>query len=98
MFDGGSSFSSPLDSAFGIDSKGNLTSFANNGYDIVKIPDNVLAIGNDVFNGCSSAKSIILPKALNTIGVRSFYNCSSLRGIVIPDSVTSIPDRAFAQC
>lgn len=90
MFDNDVIKTTAGESAFSIDSNGNLTAFDDDDYVLVVVPETVLAINNGVFEGCTNVRSFVLPKSLTGIGSRSFYNCSSMRGIVIPDSVKSI--------
>ncbi len=56
------------------------------------------SIENSAFSGCSSLKSIIIPKSVTSIGERAFKDCSSLESIDIPNSVTSIGSSAFSGC
>lgn len=78
-------------SAFGIDSNARLTSFMNDNYNAAYIPSNVAQIASNVFYGCTSLQTIVVPDSVRNISYRSFYN-TGIRGIVIPDSITSIPD------
>ena len=64
----------------------------------VIIPDTIIAIGDDAFDGCSSLTSIIIPNGVTTIGEFAFGECSSLKSITIPKSVTNIGIVAFAFC
>ena len=59
---------------------------------------NVTRIGDWAFVGCSSLKSIKIPKSVTSILDRTFSNCNSLTSITIPENVTSIGDWAFAGC
>ena len=44
----------------------------------------VVSIQNFAFKGCSSIKSISVPKSITTIGIGAFCGCSSLQSIVLP--------------
>ena len=55
-------------------------------------------IGYNVFKGCSSLKSIIIPDHTVSINRAAFQGCSGLKSIIIPKSVTSITNNAFKDC
>ncbi|MBQ7907879.1 MAG: leucine-rich repeat domain-containing protein, partial [Clostridia bacterium] len=59
-------------------------------------PDSKLTtLLNDVFNGCSSLKSIELPSTVTSMGVRIFSNTTSLESAPLPDDLETIPDETF---
>ena len=62
------------------------------------IPAGVTSIGDDVFAGCSSLKSINIPNGVTEIGWGAFSGCSSLHSLEIPSSVTEIGWGAFGGC
>ena len=62
------------------------------------IPDDVTAIKDYAFAGCSSLTSITIPNSVISIGNYAFARCSSLASITIPNSVTSIGESAFYYC
>ena len=64
----------------------------------VVIPNNVISIKDEAFEGNSNIKSVIIPDSVTYIGYGAFQNCSNLASIEIPDSVTSTGWYAFAQC
>ena len=51
-----------------------------------------------LFTGCSSLKSVRLPKELRAIQANMFEGCSSLKTIELPSGVTSIGAEAFKDC
>jgi len=62
------------------------------------IPNNVTAIGDYAFNGCSSMATVTIPNSVTTIGIAAFSRCSELTSVIIPNSVTSIGDYTFDLC
>ncbi|GHT48502.1 hypothetical protein FACS1894102_1710 [Spirochaetia bacterium] len=65
----------------------------------VILPDTITHIFSNyqhaAFLGCTSLKSVILPKNLTVIDDFMFSDCTALTSITIPNSVTSIGNRAF---
>ena len=62
------------------------------------IGDNVIGIGANAFQGCSSLSSVTIPNSVTSIGSYAFEGCSSLTSVTIPNSVTSIGGSAFRNC
>lgn len=58
--------------------------------------DNI--IPNDLFLGCRSLLSVILPNKVTSIDKSAFEKCSALTSITIPKSVISIGESAFRGC
>ncbi len=58
----------------------------------------VTKIGEGVFYGCSSLRSVNIPGNIHEIGRRAFSNCSELQSISIPVSVQYIDEAAFIWC
>ena len=50
------------------------------------------------FYGCSSLKSVTLPKSLNNINHYAFYNCVALEEIAFPEGTDFIDSYAFSGC
>ena len=88
----GNTYSNPL-----YTSRGNLYINGELVKDIV-IPENVTAIGNNAFCGCSSLTSIAIPEGVTSIGEYAFSCCENLTSINIPESVASIGRYAFNEC
>lgn len=55
-------------------------------------------LGNQVFSGCSSLKTVTLPNSLEEIPYECFANCISLTEITLPDGLVSIESKAFQGC
>ena len=62
------------------------------------IPNGVITISDNAFNGCSGLTSIVIPNGVTTIGSHAFCDCSGLTSIDIPNSVTTIGYSAFYGC
>ena len=63
-----------------------------------KIPESVIAIGNEAFYGCDGFTTIDIPSSVTSIGNQAFFYCKNLKEINIPNSVESIGERAFCGC
>ena len=59
--------------------------------------NNVVTIGNTVFQNCTNLSSITLSNTLTTIGNRAVQNLA-ITSIVIPSSVTTIGEYAISLC
>ena len=62
------------------------------------IPDSVIEIVSNAFEGCHSLKCIELTDNLNKIGSGAFQDCISLQTIEIPNSVIELGSSAFEGC
>lgn len=65
--------------------------------DIV-IPNDITAIKDYTFYGCSSIENITIPGSVTSIGEEAFYNCTSLTSATIGNGVTTIGNCAFEYC
>jgi hypothetical protein len=64
----------------------------------VTIPNSVIRIEQQAFDGCTSLTSIIIPDSVTSIKNWAFQDCTSLTSVTIPNSVTSIGEGAFENC
>ena len=64
----------------------------------ITMPDTIIQLGSNAFNGCSSLTTVCLSNALTIIPEYCFANCSSLTSIVIPEGVKFIGAYAFRYC
>ena len=62
----------------------------------INLPDNVLSLGERVFEGCN-LKNVTIGNKIKTIGDYAFYY-SGLNEIDIPDNITNIGKKAFSRC
>lgn len=62
------------------------------------IPDNVLTIGRDAFDGCANLTDIKFPDNVRNIEEHAFRNCSGLTSIAIGNGVNQIGACAFEYC
>lgn len=62
---------------------------------VTNIPEGT-SFGVNVFSGCRSLKSIVIPEGVTNIA--GFSECYSLESVTIPSTATSIGDRAFEEC
>ena len=62
------------------------------------IPNTVVAILPNAFNGCDAITSLTIGPSVKNIGSYAFAGCSSLGYVNIPDSVEVIGEYAFSRC
>ena len=63
----------------------------------ISLPDGILYIGDEAFEGCKKLKAIELPSNITKIGISAFHG-SGLVSIIIPKSVTELGSEAFGFC
>ncbi|MBQ3946122.1 MAG: leucine-rich repeat domain-containing protein, partial [Alphaproteobacteria bacterium] len=64
----------------------------------VSIPNSVMFIGQQAFQGCYLLKSVTIPNSVKSIGYNSMCGFSDITSITIPNSVTEICFGAFQSC
>ena len=64
----------------------------------VSIQNDVIVIGGNAFQGCTSLVMTSLPTTLKVIGLSAFYNDTFVTFSTIPSGVTIIDDYAFLGC
>ena len=62
------------------------------------IGEDVTAIGDYAFNGCSNMTSITISDNVTSLGNNAFSSCRGLTSITIPENVESIGNGAFSSC
>lgn len=64
----------------------------------VKLPEGLLEISHNVFNGCSKLRHINLPDSIRHMGFAAFGCCTSLDKIKLPASLTQLDAEVFNGC
>lgn len=64
----------------------------------VKIPENILYIGEYAFKDHTEIEKILFPTNLIEIRSSAFERCLGLASVILPDSIISISPRAFNRC
>ena len=66
--------------------------------DHVSIPEGVIGIFSNTFDGCSCLTSITFPTTLELIGDYCFRDCHNLTSVTLPDNVYFVGQWAFCRC
>lgn len=61
----------------------------------VKIPDSVLIVDNNAFEGCTGLATVDFGQGLTEIGSEAFSGCISLSDVELPDSCSFVGAQAF---
>jgi len=75
-----------------------VSAFSGSEITWVVIPEGVINIENEAFQGCNHLSYVDLPYSLTTIGWYAFSGCDSLKSVVIPNNITDIGSGAFWNC
>lgn len=59
---------------------------------------NLTTIGNVVFQGCSSLKSLVFPDSVTDMGLYSFQSCSSLESVSLSKNLKTFDINSFQYC
>ena len=76
---------------------GMITEYKGDATEIIT-PENIIAIGEDVFKNNKSIKSVTITPNVKYIGHYAFYECGSLRKLVLSEGIIAIGNAAFAKC
>lgn len=72
--------------------------FEGSGIQSITIPDNVIELGEGIFDECKNLVSAVLPNSINCIPDAMFSNCEKLSSISLPNSITCIGVSSFNHC
>lgn len=70
----------------------------SNGTGIIAFDDDLTAIPDGVFSGCTTLETITIPITVTSYGYRTFYNCSGMSEFLISSAITSIGTSCFYEC
>lgn len=65
---------------------------------VVKLPENMTEVGEDIFGDCKNLRGVKIPEGVSRINKEAFYGCSILETINFPAKLTSVGDNAFSLC
>lgn len=66
--------------------------------ELIKLPKNLVTIGEDAFYQCNGLKNIDFPSTLNTIKESAFAGCNNLQEVILPEKLSSLEKYAFHSC
>lgn len=69
--------------------------FSGSSITSITIPENIVALGEGVFDECAKLVNVSLPSTISEIPQSCFRSCAALSSIVLPEGVTRICDFAF---
>jgi hypothetical protein len=64
----------------------------------VTLPQSLVNIGDNTFNGCSSLTMLAIPNGVTNIGWYTFANCSAIQSPILPSELRSIGRGTFQSC
>ena len=67
------------------------------GLQALRVPHTVRVIEDEVCNGCTALKNLVLEEGIEEIGAGAFYACA-MENLKIPESVATIGPEAFGGC
>ena len=69
--------------------------FANSDITSIILPENIVNLGNGVFENCEKLKDVQFAQSIVEIPERCFLNCKSIENFILPDSIDIIKAYAF---
>ncbi|MBQ3866628.1 MAG: leucine-rich repeat domain-containing protein [Clostridia bacterium] len=72
--------------------------FRQSGLHRFSMPDSVVFVGEDAFDGCAELREISLGKGLTVYPTGMCYGCEKLTELVIPEGVTVVGEECFSEC
>ena len=64
----------------------------------LSVPDTIVSIKDNAFNGCENIVSFSIPDGITLIPEFCFKNCYSLTEVSVPSTITEIGASAFENC
>lgn len=82
----------------GVSSVGERAFFQSRQLESINIPASLTVIPDNMFNYCTSLKSIDFGENVTEIGNNAMQNCTSLVSAKLPSTLTKISDYLFSKC
>ena len=73
-------------------------SMANNSFEKVVLPNNLIQIGKKSFANCSGLREIVIPDTVKFIGNEAFANCKNLEKVTLPNNLVYMGKDVFINC
>lgn len=64
----------------------------------IEIPNNITAIGNNAFDGCTELTSLVIPNSVTKIADYAFASCKNLKTIILPENIESLQYAVLYDC
>ena len=88
----------PIEAMKALHMEGDVLVKCKDGSPEIRIPKDVVAIGNSAFKNCEKLERLIIGENLKSLGSESFRGCKRLERLDLPDTVKKIGDSAFRDC
>ena len=64
----------------------------------LEIPENIIEVDSNAFNGCSSLESITFENSNTTLGATCFMGCNKLKTVTLPNKIEQLLSYVFDGC
>ncbi len=68
------------------------------GLTVLKLPEGLTKIEDDMCNGCYALETVYIPDSVETIGEYAFCGCEALTNFEFPSNIKTLGENAFKRC